>query len=101
MRLDEIEWLTLADLSESEFLSVADEIARRTNLTLRHSENCPDNSDALVDSDDFEFFVSRRLTIPAVIGFAVIVDKATHTRGGLEEIPFYLDNKRRASGEHD
>jgi hypothetical protein len=73
MSLDEIELTALRDLSEVEFLHVAQGIAQNSDMMLCHSDLMGEAFDALIDHDGESFLVSRNLSAGAVFKYAIVI----------------------------
>ena len=100
MSLDEIELTALRDLSEVEFLHVAQGVAQNSDMTLTHSDLMGENFDQLIDHDGESFFISRNLTAGAAFKYAVVISNANNHPLGefFTEKPFY-DHRRAAAND--
>lgn len=103
MRIDEMEWMTLADLSEEEFNNVALGIGHHSELTLIRTED-PEAEFMLTDGEGFEWIVSRKLSVGSVFKLATVIEAGEqHPHGEFfRQRPFYdIDRRRAAANDND
>jgi hypothetical protein len=103
MSLDEIEGMTLSELSEKEFQHVALGIAANADLSLIRTQD-QEAEFMLTDGEGFEWIVSRKLTAGLVFKLATVIQTGEeHPHGEFfRQRPFYdIDRRRAAANDND